>query len=211
MKALLMKALISIMFLTGILLLFSNSLQNKAIENGSEKLLENDFTEDSEDIEASFDFQEVQSLNMQDVIQAQLKRKDFKVIGSIAIPDVSLELPIGKGVAEYIIALGAGTMKPDQQLGQGNYALASHYFDGKDILFGPLHDIELGSIAYVSDLHRIYEYKITVKETILDSSVHVIYDTPDQTLLTLITCAEQGTKRLLVQGELVKSYPINKT
>lgn len=170
--------------------------------------MEQEFVAEPDVPEADFDFNAVQSLEVIDVLKARLNKKHFSVIGSIAIPSVDLELPIGKGVSESVIALGAGTMKPDQKPGIGNYALASHYIENKDILFGPLYDVALGDIAYISDQDTVYEYKITVVEVIQDTDVFVIYDTPDQTLLTLITCAESGTKRLLVQGEFIQSYPI---
>lgn len=172
------------------------------IDLNSKALLKEDVVKAEKIEEASFDFQEVQSINFADVLQAQLNKKNFAVIGAITIPTVDLELPIGKGVSEDVLLYGAGTMKPDQQLGQGNYALASHYIEGKDVLFGPLYNVSIGDSMFVSDSTHIYEYKVTLKEVILDSDVHVIYDQPDETLLTLITCAEEGTKRLLVQGEL---------
>ena len=204
MKSKLTTMLLIIILIIGVGLIFVNPIQNKLIALNSQALLQEEIIVADTVKEASFDFNEVQSINFADVLEAQLSKKQFAVIGAIAIPSVDLELPIGKGVSEAVILYGAGTMKPDQQLGQGNYALASHYIEGKDILFGPLYNVELGDAILISDASHLYEYTITVKEVILDSDVQVIYDVPGQTLLTLITCAEQGTKRLLVQGELAK-------
>lgn len=208
MKSKLFTLFIVLVILFGLLLTFHYPLQNMLISKGSSQLVEQEFVAEPDVPEADFDFNAVQSLEVIDVLKAQLNKKHFSVIGSIAIPSVDLELPIGKGVSESVIALGAGTMKPDQKPGIGNYALASHYIENKDILFGPLYDVALGDIAYISNQDTVYEYKITVVEVIQDTDVFVIYDTPDQTLLTLITCAESGTKRLLVQGEFIQSYPI---
>lgn len=91
-----------------------------------------------------------------------------------------------KGVANSALAVGAGTMKPDQKLGIGNYALAAHYFEGRDVLFGPLYNATIGDSVYVTDLDKVYEYRINHKETIAATDVHVIDDTPGQTKLTLI-------------------------
>lgn len=208
MKSKLFTLFIVLVILLGLLLTFHYPLQNMLISKGSSQLVKQEIVAEPDVPEADFDFNAVQSLEVIDVLKAQLNKKHFSVIGSIAIPSVGLELPIGKGVSESVIALGAGTMKPDQKPGIGNYALASHYIENKDILFGPLYDVALGDLAYISDQNTVYEYKITVVEVIQDTDVFVIYDTPDQTLLTLITCAESGTKRLLVQGEFIQSYPI---
>lgn len=187
----------------GVILIFINPIQNKVIETNSKALLKDEVVPEEQVKEATFDFNEVQSINFTDVLTAQFEKNNFLVIGAITIPSVNLELPIGKGVSEAVLLYGAGTMKPDQKLGQGNYALASHYIEGKNILFGPLYDVKIGDSILVSDTTDIYEYKITVKEVILDTDVQVIYDVPGKTFITLITCAEKGTKRLLVQGELL--------
>lgn len=210
MKSKLFTIFIALLVIFGLLLTFHYPLQNMVISNSSAQLFEQTFVKpDNVSVQDSdFDFKAVQSLEVIDVLKAQLNKKNFSVIGSIAIPSVDLELPIGKGISESVIALGAGTMKHDQKLGVGNYALASHYIENKDILFGPLYHVTIGDIAYISDHEMVYEYRITTKEVIQDTDVFVIYDTPDQTLLTLITCAEAGTKRLLVQGEFIQSYPI---
>lgn len=210
MKSKLFTIFIALLLVVGLLLTFHYPLQNMIISNSSAQLVEQPvvMVEEVPVQEADFDFNAVQSLEVMDVLKAQLNKKNFTVIGSIAIPSVDLELPIGKGVSESVIALGAGTMKPEQKPGVGNYALASHYIENKDILFGPLHNVTIGDIAYISDHETVYEYRITKKEVIQDTDVFVIYDTPDETLLTLITCAEAGTKRLLVQGEFIQSYPI---
>lgn len=191
------------LLIIGIILIFINPIQNKVIETNSKALLKDEVVPEEQVKEATFDFNEVQSINFTDVLTAQFEKNNFLVIGAITIPSVNLELPIGKGVSEAVLLYGAGTMKPDQKLGQGNYALASHYIEGKNILFGPLYDVKIGDSILVSDTTDIYEYKVTVKEVILDTDVQVIYDVPGKTFITLITCAEKGTKRLLVQGELL--------
>ncbi|MER2170579.1 MAG: class A sortase [Psychrobacillus psychrodurans] len=208
-----MKNKLSVFFIVifavlGLAFTFHYPLQNLLISTGSEALVEKEFISVDDVQEANFEFQTVQSLEIADVLKAQLNKKDFSVIGSIAIPSVNLELPIGKGVSESIITLGAGTLKPEQLPGIGNYALASHYIENKDILFGPLYHVKIGDLAYISDKDFVHEYKISTIEVIKDSDVHVIDDVEDKVLLTLITCAEAGTKRLLVQGEWVQSYPI---
>ncbi|QDQ01226.1 class A sortase [Lysinibacillus fusiformis] len=200
------------MLIIGLLLIFINPIQNAIIAHLSDQLNTTDYS--TEDIEenknaaADFEFEAVQSLSIGEVLKAKASIDDLPIIGSIVIPNVQLQLPILKGVGKSVLAVGAGTMKPTQQLGKGNYALASHYFKGKDILFGPLYHTEIGDLIYLTDLTNIYEYKLSVKEIIEATDVFVIEDT-ENTILTLITCTEDGKQRLMVQADFVAQYPLN--
>lgn len=195
----------------GLILIFINPIQNFIIAHLSDRLNTTDYTvEDLQanlDKEADFDFEAVQSLSITEVLKAQASIEKLPVIGSIVIPEVQLQLPILKGVGKSALAVGAGTMKPTQQLGKGNYALASHYFKGKDILFGPLYRTNIGDAIYLTDLTNIYEYKLSVKEVIKATDVYVIEDT-EGNILTLITCTEDGKQRLMVQADFVTQYPM---
>jgi len=133
------------------------------------------------------------------------------IIGSIAIPSVDMQLPIVKGVGNAALAVGAGTMKPNQSLGQGNYALAGHYFEEKDILFSPLYKASIGDTIYITDLTNIYEYQLASKKIIAATDIYVIDDIPNKTVLTLITCADNGTKRLAIQADFVQQYPFDES
>ena len=158
-------------------------------------------------VEASYDFEEVQSLTIWDVLEAQSQAKNMPAIGSIYIPSVDMKLPILQGVGKYALAVGAGTMKRNQQMGHGNYALASHYIEGQDVLFGPLYELNVGESIFLTDKDMIYEYKTISKKVIQATDVHVIEDVANKTLLTLITCTEKGTKRLSVVAEFVEATP----
>jgi len=207
MKKYLIHTVFIFMFLIGLVLVFINPIQNFFVSRLSDELIPTTPEQVTADtIEATFDFEEVQSLSISDILRAQVSKSTLPVIGSIAIPEVDLELPILKGVGKDALAVGAGTMKPEQVMGQGNYALAGHYFEGKDILFGPLNDAEIGQTIYLSDMKYVYEYKLSMKEIIEATDVYIIDDIPNETLLTLITCAEEGTKRLAVRATFIQRY-----
>lgn len=211
MKNKLINSAIALCFLIGLALIFVNPIQNYLVAKTSAELTPTKVAAPIEEAiveeEVSFDFEEVQSLTIWDVLQAQATKKNLPVIGSIHIPTVDMTLPILKGVGESSLVAGAGTMKPTQQMGEGNYALASHYIEGKDVLFGPLYHLQEGDSIFLTDLDYIYEYKTTSIQVIEATDVHVIDDLADQTLLTLITCAEEGTKRLSVRAEFVEKTP----
>lgn len=201
------------MLIIGFLLIFINPIQNAIIAHLSDRLNTSDYSADdikkNNNAVADFEFEAVQSLSIGEVLKAQTKLEKMPVIGSIAVPSVDMQLPIVKGVGNATLAVGAGTMKPTQKLGEGNYALAGHYFEEKDILFSPLYNAKVGDTIYVSDLTNVYEYKLTTKEIISATDVFVIDDIPDKTVLTLITCADNGTKRLAVQADFIEQYPFD--
>ena len=70
-----------------------------------------------------FDFSKVNPISFEDVMKNQLNAQKLPVIGGIAIPDLGINLPIFRGIGNVELMYGAGTMKPDAVMGQGNYAL----------------------------------------------------------------------------------------
>ncbi|MFG3431146.1 class A sortase [Lysinibacillus fusiformis] len=205
-------ALLLYALIIGLLLIFITPIQNGLIARMSDQFNAVEYSTDdikkNNQLDANFEFEAVQSLSIAEVLQAQINASKMPVIGSIAVPSVHMQLPILKGVGNAVLAIGAGTMKPNQQLGQGNYALAGHYFEEKDILFSPLYQAQIGDIIYVTDMSNVYEYKLATKKIIAATDVYIVDDIPNQTTLTLITCAEKGSKRLALQADFVQSYSL---
>ncbi|EAZ84742.1 class A sortase [Lysinibacillus fusiformis] len=205
-------ALLLCVLIIGLLLIFITPIQNVLIARMSDQFNAVEYSTDdikrNNQLDADFEFEAVQSLSIAEVLQAQIKASKMPVIGSIAVPSVHMQLPILKGVGNAVLAIGAGTMKPNQQLGQGNYALAGHYFEEKDILFSPLYQAQIGDIIYVTDMSNVYEYQLATKKIIAATDVYIVDDIPNQTTLTLITCAEKGSKRLALQADFVQSYSL---
>lgn len=201
------------MLIVGLLLIFINPIQNAIIAHLSQQLNTTEISaeeiEKNNQVDADYIFEDVQSLSIAEVLKAQTTANKMPVVGSIAVPSVDMQLPIVKGVGNAALAVGAGTMKPNQNLGQGNYALAGHYFEEKDILFSPLYKASIGDSVYITDLTNIYEYQLATKKVIAATDVYVIDDIPNKTVLTLITCADNGTKRLAIQADFVQQYPFD--
>ena len=98
------------------------------------------------------------------------------VVGGIAIPGVNINLPIIKGVSNYNLAVGAGTMKEDQVMGEGNYALAGHNMIDKDLLLVPYTNSRMDDEIYLTDLTDVYVYKTSFIETVNPDRVDLIDD-----------------------------------
>lgn len=153
-----------------------------------------------------FDFSAVAPLSWNDLVTVRNRFHELPTIGVISVPEIKLELPIMYGLEADNLAVGAGTMRPNQQMGLGNYALAGHYTQSPTSLFGPLHEIETGMSVYVTDLTHTYEYVVTSLETVPPSRVDVLDETIDPTI-TLVTCTFDATERLIVKGRLAQTIP----
>lgn len=206
----------SILLLVGVALLLVQPAQTYMLQQGvtasleqSKEITREEVAENEERTEdVTFKFEEVEPLSLENIVKYQGQGGRYSM-GQVAIPELNMKIPIYKGVSNYVLATGAGTMKENQKMGEGNYALASHnYFGDKTILFSPLVDAKQGMKIYTTDLENIYEYEITSVDIIEPTKVSVIYDQKDKTEITLITCDDlNATNRYCVKGKFVTKYP----
>ncbi len=188
-------------------MLLINQSQKYNLVNYSEKKLKDNWSK-----EGNFDFDSVEPVSNERVLKAQFKNLELPVIAGISIPSINLSLPVFKGLDNSALLSGAGTMKPEQRLGEGNYALASHSVQNKTLLFSPLEFISVQQKIYLTDLKNIYTYKVNFKEKVDPTRVEFIDNIPQKKLLTLITCGDDEAKtRLIVQGELTDITNFNST
>jgi len=157
--------------------------------------------------DAEFDFDVVESLGVMGL--APYLNEEVFPIGEIIIPAIDLNLPILFGVSGTHVARGAATMHPWQEMGQGNYALASHNMLVPTVLFSDIHHLREGDQIFLRNAHHVYVYQVrTANRTIHPHQSYVINDVPGETLLTLITCNVDGTMRVMVQGEFIERIPV---
>ena len=126
------------------------------------------------------------------------------IVGEIQVPAVNIHLPILYGTTNQNLLTSATTMKPEQKMGKGNYALAGHNAPNEKILFAPLHKSKTGDYIYITDKTKLYKYEITEINVVQPKEISVIQDVEGMNLITLVTCYDaKGKTRLIVQGELV--------
>ena len=155
----------------------------------------------------SYNMANVKSASMKQAINARAHAKDLATVGQILVPSVGIHLPIGLGVSNQTLMLAAGTMRPHQQMGRGNYALAGHHMISKSVLFTPLYyRAHRDTRIYLTDMKTVYTYRINVRKIISPYDTGVVNNTP-QPIVTLITCNDSGSKRLLMQGRLINKKP----
>lgn len=210
--------LIILLLVIGLVLVFNKPIRNWLIGLNSRHYQINNVTretiKENKDAEGNFDFDSVESISFEQVLRHQMNRQNMPVIGGIAIPEVGINLPIFKGLANENLAFGAGTMKEDQVMGQGNYALASHNVTGftsdTSLLFTPLERAKKGMVIYVTDKNNVYQYRISEVFVVSPEHSEVIDDTPGKTQITLVTCADPGAiNRIIVHGTFEKKVAFN--
>ena len=200
--------------LLALALIFNSSIRNMImvwntnkyqVSKVSKKEIETNKTK-----KGNFNFEKVEPVSTEAVLNAQWKAQQLPVIGGIAIPELSLNLPIFNGLDNTGLYYGAGTMKEEQQMGKGNYALASHHVFGitgaNEMLFSPLDRAQAGMKIYLTDKDKVYTYTITSVQNVTPERVDVIDDAPDGTSeVTLVTCEDaEATSRTIVKGVLEK-------
>lgn len=212
------KIIMLLMIVTGLLLVFSKSISHYVIG-----LRSNDYQvikvskatiAKNETAEATYDFSSVQSVSMKTLLISD--GTDLPVIGGIAIPDLSINLPIFKGVTNDNLLYGAGTMKDNQVMGgENNYTLASHHVFGltgsSQMLFSPLEKAKVGMTVYLTDKSMVYTYKVTEIVSVSSEQIEVLDDVAGQSTLTLVTCEDkEAIKRLIVKASLTDSRAYQK-
>lgn len=211
----LINVLLALLFILGLALIFNTQIRNWLIQlNGRSYALDTlsrDDIEKNMQANASFDFDAVESLSTEAVLRAQFANKHLPVIGAIALPSVQVNLPIFKGLSNIALLTGAGTMKLEQEMGKGNYALASHRVQDGVSLFSPIERSQAGELIYVTDLANVYTYEVTLVEKVDPSRVEFINDVEGKNLITLVTCGDMyATTRIIVQGTLKSTTPVSK-
>ena len=159
----------------------------------------------------NFDFNSVEPITTKAVAQSQLdgSAENLPMIASIAVPSVSICLPIFNGLSNEGLLYGAGTMTADQEMGKGNYALASHRSDNPELLFTPLERLTTGDKIYLTDLTNVYTYEAKVIEKVPPEHTEVIDPVEGEKMVTLVTCGDlYAVTRLVVQGKLVDERPM---
>lgn len=202
-----------LLLIVGLALVFNNKIKTIIMKHNTESYAVTTVTPEeiqaNEQQTAPFDFEAVESASSQAVFQTLLSNEKLPLVGGVALPQVKINLPIFKGLSNEALLWGAGTMWPDQKMGEGNYALASHRGADPGYLFEALDQTKVGDPIYLTDLTNIYVYTATLNITVAPTETQYIDPVTDKKLVTLITCNDDyGTKRVVVQGELKETHPV---
>ncbi|HEM6309494.1 TPA: class A sortase [Streptococcus suis] len=219
-SSLLWNLLTVVLVIVSLALIFNTSIRNFIIGWNTNKYQITKVTaediEKNKQAETTFDFEQVEAISTEAILAAQWEAQQLPVIGGISIPELGINLPIFKGVSNVSLMYGAGTMKETQEMGKGNYSLASHHIFGvtgaADVLFSPLDRAQNGMKIYLTDKTNVYTYVIDSVQIVSPESVYVIDDVEGRTEVTLVTCTDyNATERIIVKGVLESTTPYNET
>lgn len=211
-KTIVIRVLAIILLLVGIALIFNKQIRNQIIshnQNQAMTSLTRKKVQENQKKKGMFDFSKVKEVDFSQVAKSA-RQNNADAIGALAIPDVNMHLPILLGMSDDAMATGGGTMRPGQKMGKGNYPLAGHYMTSKGILFSPLEDTKIGELVYLTNLKKVYVYKIYMKKIVNPYAVYLVNNTK-KPIVTLITCADGGANRWAVRGNLIKTMKATKS
>lgn len=167
-----------------------------------------------------FDFDAISSLNVQNTIQSSIfgsaeliEKNKQDIIGQLIIEDIDVNLVLFNGLTDEKLLVGVSTMKANQVMGQGNYAIAGHYTPGHGVLFNLLPEIKNGAVVKLTDKETVYEYVIYKTEKVPATAIHFIEDQVSvdrgKPTISLMSCYYSGNTdvRWFAFGELLRSYP----
>lgn len=181
----------------------------------------------------------VQEVPNFDTLQKQRKKAKKIVIrtGHVLMPDYKVDVPIYEGTSDQSLSWGAGTAKPNEKMGEGNYAISAHNYlklkEAKNWFFtafqskvAPAGTIDeklikpkIGTIVYSYDGDYIYEFKLIKKEVVHFSETSVLSDERvseltdnNSPLLTMTTCYEESQEltdyRIVLTSELLEKSSV---
>jgi len=216
-KNLLINILAGFLILLSLALIFNSKIRDIFMILNTNKYQVSQVTkeniEKNQETEGNFDFNSVKALSSEAVLSAQWNSQQLPVIGGIAIPELEMNLPIFKGLDNVNLFYGAGTMKANQVMGEGNYSLASHrIFTGNNAdkkLFSPLARAKKGMKIYLTDKEKVYTYEIDEVKIVTPDRVDLIEDREGINEITLVTCEDaNAAERIIVKGNWTetKSY-----
>ena len=188
-----------ILLIIGLGMIFNAQIRDYMVsqnQTSTLKKLDRESIKKSENKKGMFDYSKVQEIDFSQVTKSRVKNT-ADAIGALAIPSVKMYLPIMKGLSNDAMSTGGGTMRADQVMGKGNYPLAGHYMTANGILFSPLENTKVGEKVYITNLDKIYVYKIYMKKKVDPTAVWLVNNTK-KNIITLITCADGGVNRWAV-------------
>ena len=143
--------------------------------------------------------------------QTALSQKDAallseeEVIGIIEIEAIDIRYPVLEGTGNSQIKYAIGHMPETAGLGEkGNCVLCGHNGSRNGIFFTNLNKLSAGDQVKITDKNgEIHMYEVT-DTYIIDPYDNTVKNQSDEEILTLLTCANKGTKRFVCRCIPVK-------
>lgn len=128
--------------------------------------------------------------------------KNQTVLGIIEIEKIDLIYAVVEGTKDENLGVAIGHMKNTAAFGQpGNCALAGHRGGISGPYFKKIDKLKKGDLIKLTDANgTVYSYYVTESFVVDPSEVWVAENNTEEKMLTLITCENNSTKRLIVRA-----------
>lgn len=189
-----------VFLLTGSSIIGGILYSNVRMANEREKAIESNTIKVSEEVEPTATPTEELSIEVLSSDMKVRKVKSYKNV--ITIPSVGIVAPINEGVSSSAMATGVGHFKDTPKIGEvGNTCYAGHYSDIYNCIFNKLPKADMYSKIEAYDSRgKKHIYYIVSKYVTEPSNVGVLKNVKNKKKITIVTCSDGGTKRLIVEG-----------
>lgn len=125
----------------------------------------------------------------------------YEVLGQIVIEKVGIENYILDSTETDAMDKAPVKLYGETINQEGNFCIAGHNYDE---MFAKLIDLEVGDQFYIEDQEGIIQdYKITEILEVEPSDLNPLMPVTDKIQVTLITCEEEATQRLVIKAERI--------
>lgn len=125
----------------------------------------------------------------------------YKVLGQVIIENLSVEQYILDSTEDNALKNGVVKLYGPSLNSYGNFCIAGHNYEG---IFKDIEKLNVGDeIVIKDDDEAEYEYKVTSVKNIEPDDLECLMQNEEIVEITLITCSEGSTSRVVVKAEEV--------
>ncbi len=125
----------------------------------------------------------------------------YKVLGQIIIKDLNVEQYILNLAEDDALKNGVVKLYGSSLNSIGNMCIAGHNHEG---VFKDIGKLNVGNKIILKDISNVeHEYKVTSVKTVEPDDLECLLQNNERVEITLITCSEDSTSRVIVKAEKV--------
>lgn len=212
---------LTIVFGLSLGVIFNKELESALIQQYQPKITQESIKHNANKKTAkSYDWGNVKDTNAAKIAQARMNNQQ-NVVALMTQPKAKTAVTVENGVSDSSLNLSAGTLRPDQAPGKDNYVLAAHHVPHSQwsLFSGIYYYSRPGQNVYVTDLNKVYQYKITNVKFVPATATYITKKDnyklktngikPGKPMITIISCDATGDDRITEYGTLTKTYEMN--
>lgn len=128
-------------------------------------------------------------------------------IAVLDIPSRGIRGQVVNGIDDETLKNYIGRFESSAEPGQvGNFCVAAHNNIYTE-LFANLHNVQIGDRVRIVTMTNEYIYRVTSKEVVTPDRTDVLEGSTKREI-TMITCTDAATRRVVVKGELLSEKTI---